>query len=67
MCRIGMAAIAGGVGHVLGAAADLLLPTLRPALASPAFVLQLGEPVMILWLLLAGARAKPDAAPAAPA
>jgi len=52
---IGVAAIAGGVGYVLGAAADLLLPTLRPALASPAFVLQLGEPVMILWLLLGGA------------
>ena len=51
----GAAAIAAGVGYVLGAASDLLVPALKPALALPAFVLQLGEPALILWLLLGGA------------
>ena len=51
----GAAAIAAGVGYVLGAASDLLVPALKPAFALPAFVLQLGEPALILWLLLGGA------------
>lgn len=51
----GWSVIAGGTGYLLGAAADLLVPALRSALATPAFLLQLGEPAMILWLLLGGA------------
>ncbi len=61
----GASVIAAGIGYGLGATADLLLPALQSTLAMPTFVLELGEPAMILWLVLAGARAKPNAAPAA--
>ena len=58
---------ARGTGYVLGAATDLVLPELRSVLATPSFVLQLGEPAMILWLLLGGATRgrAPAGAPAA--
>jgi hypothetical protein len=52
---IGWCAIAASVGYVLGAGADILAPGLQAAVATPAFVLELCEPVMILWLLLGGA------------
>lgn len=63
----GGSVIAAGTGYLLGALADLLAPSLQAALATPTLLLELGEPAMILWLLLAGARAKPNTAPAAPA
>ena len=52
---IGWCSIAASGGYVLGASADILVPGLQGMLAAPAFVLQLCEPVMILWLLLGGA------------
>ncbi|MFL6679571.1 MAG: DUF4386 domain-containing protein [Burkholderiaceae bacterium] len=52
---IGACAIAASGGYVLGAGADILVPGLQAAVATPAFVLQVCEPVMILWLLLGGA------------
>jgi hypothetical protein len=63
----GAAAIAGGMGYVLGAGADLLAPTLQPVLAAPALLLQLGEPAMILWLVLGGATRATHARADAPA
>ena len=44
--------VAAGMGCVPGALADLVAPELQSALATPSFLLQLGEPAMILWLLL---------------
>jgi len=63
----GWSVLAAGTGYVLAAATDLVLPELRSALATPSFVLQLGEPAMILWLLLGGATRgrAPAGAPAA--
>jgi hypothetical protein len=63
----GWSVLAAGAGYVLGAATDLVLPELRSVLATPSFVLQLGEPAMILWLLLGGATRgrAPTGAPAA--
>jgi hypothetical protein len=51
----GWSAMAAGIGYVLGATTDLLLPGLQAALATPTLLLELGEPAMILWLLLGGA------------
>ena len=51
---IGWCSIAASGGYVLGASADILAPGLQGTLAAPAFMLQLCEPVMILWLLLGG-------------
>jgi len=48
--------IAGGAGYLLDASFALLAPSLSESLGSSVVVLQLGEPVMILWLLVAGAR-----------
>jgi hypothetical protein len=63
----GWSAMAAGIGYVLGATSDLLVPALQSTLAMPAFALELGEPAMILWLLLGGATRgrAPAGAPAA--
>lgn len=61
---IGWCAIAASAGYVLGAGADILAPGLQAAVATPAFVLQVCEPVMILWLLLGGATRGRALAPA---
>ena len=53
---IGACAIAGGTGYLLDAGLNLLAPSLADSLGSGVVALQLGEPVMILWLLIAGAR-----------
>ena len=60
----GASVIAAGIGYVLGATTDLLLPSLQSTLAMPTFVLELGEPAMILWLLLGGATRGRAPAPA---
>jgi len=60
----GASVIAAGIGYVLGATTDLLLPALRSTLATPTFLLELGEPAMILWLLLGGATRGRAPAPA---
>jgi len=60
--------IAAGSGYLLGAVADLLVPTLRSTAALPALLLELGEPAMILWLVLGGAtRGRAPATAPAPA
>lgn len=53
----GWLVIASSLGYVLGSITSLLAPQLAPVLDTPVFVLQLGEPMMILWLALVGARA----------
>lgn len=58
----GWSTMAAGIGYLAGASTDLLVPALQPALAMPSFVLELGEPAMILWLLIGGAT--PARAPA---
>ena len=62
----GWAAIASSLGYVLGSFTSLIAPGLASTLATPVFVLELGEPMMILWLALVGARTAPRAV-AAPA
>ncbi len=60
--------MAAGVGYVLGSIVSLLLPGLSGALGDLTFVLLLGEPVLILWLVVFGARAakgSPNLAPSA--
>jgi hypothetical protein len=62
----GWSTMAAGIGYVVGASTDLLVPALQPVLAMPSFVLELGEPAMILWLLIGGAtRGRAPAAVAA--
>ena len=55
---IGACAIAGGIGYLVDAGLALLAPALSDHLGGGVVVLQLGEPVMILWLLIAGARSR---------
>jgi len=61
----GWLVIASSLGYVLGAFTSLIAPGLASVLATPVFVLQLGEPMMILWLVLVGARTRPAAAASA--
>lgn len=49
--------MAAAVGYLLGSVNSLLAPGLPDAVGSLTFVLELGEPVLILWLVLFGARA----------
>ncbi len=60
----GVSVIVAGTGYVLGAMTDLVAPQLQSALAMPAFVMELGEPAMILWLLPGGATRGRAPAPA---
>lgn len=61
----GWLVIASSVGYVLGSFTSLIAPGLASTFATPVFLLELGEPMMILWLVLVGARTKAAAAPAA--
>ena len=61
----GWLVIASGIGYVLGSFTSLIAPGLATAFGTPVFLLELGEPMMILWLVLVGARTKTPAAPAA--
>lgn len=47
---------AAGVGYLLGSVMSLLTPGMPSAVGDLVLVLQLGEPVLILWLVLFGAR-----------
>jgi hypothetical protein len=61
--------VAAGLGYLLGAIVSLLLPGLSGALGDLIFILMLGEPVLILWLVVFGARTvnRPDGAVPVPA
>jgi hypothetical protein len=61
----GWLVIASSLGYVLGSFTSLIAPGLASTFATPVFLLQLGEPMMILWLVLVGARTKPVTVPAA--
>ena len=61
----GWLVIASSLGYVLGAFTSLIAPGLAAPLGTFVFVLELGEPMMILWLVLVGARTKPLATPVA--
>ena len=61
----GWLVIASSLGYVLGSFTSLIAPGLAATLGTPVFVLELGEPMMILWLVLVGARTPPLATPAA--
>ena len=60
----GCSVIAAALGYVTGATTDLLLLALQSTFAMLTFVLELGEPAMILWLLLGGAARGRAPAPA---
>lgn len=47
---------AAGVGYLLGSVTSLLAPGLSNAVGDVVLVLQLGEPMLILWLVVFGAR-----------
>ena len=61
----GWLVIASSAGYVLGAFTALIAPDLAPTLGTPVFLLELGEPMMILWLVLVGARTPRASPPAA--
>ena len=61
----GWLVIASSLGYVLGSFTSLIAPGLAAPLATPVFVLELGEPMMILWLVLVGARTRPPTTSAA--
>ena len=61
----GWLVIASGIGYLMGSITALLVPALAGPLATPIFVLELGEPMMILWLVLVGARTNTRALPSA--
>ena len=64
----GASVIAAAAGYLTGALTDLVAPGLQSTLATPTFLLELGEPAMILWLLLGGAtRGRAPALARAPA
>jgi len=52
----GWLVIASGIGYLVGSFTALIAPQLADALGTPTFILLLGEPMMILWLALVGAR-----------
>ena len=60
----GALVIASAVGYLTGSFTSLIAPQFADALATPTFVLLLGEPLMILWLALAGATRGGVVAPA---
>jgi hypothetical protein len=55
----GWLVLAAGTGYLAGSIVALVAPALAHAAAVPTFLLELGEPSMILWLLLVGARVRP--------
>ena len=64
----GWLVIASGLGYLIGSFTALIAPGLVDALATPVFLLELGEPMMILWLVLVGAtRGQPHARAPLPA
>jgi hypothetical protein len=54
---VAVAVMAAGVGYLLGSVHSLLAPGLPDAVANMTFFLELGEPVLILWLVLFGVKA----------
>ncbi len=61
----GWLVIASSIGYVLGSFTSLIAPGLAAALSTPVFLLELGEPMMILWLVLVGARTATRSLPSA--
>jgi len=59
--------MAAGLGYLLGAVNSLLAPGLPDALGALTFILELGEPVLILWLVVFGAKAVAGPSNLAPA
>ncbi len=53
---LGASVMIAAAGYVLGAAVTLVFPQYARLLAGPAVMLELGEPPIILWLLIFGAR-----------
>jgi hypothetical protein len=51
-----VSACIGGLGYLVEAVGRLVAPALGSALGNGVVVLELGEPLMILWLLVGGAR-----------
>lgn len=53
---IGWLVIGAGCAYIAGSITALIVPALQDALSLPVLVVELGEPVMILWLVIFGAR-----------
>lgn len=60
---IGVLVIGSGIGYLVGAFAALVMPSWRDTIGDLPLWLGFGEPVLILWLLIVGARRR-GAAPA---
>jgi hypothetical protein len=56
---IGVVVIAAGVGYLVNAGVSLLVPSLQPVIGDLPMILAVGEPVLILWLVVFGARVAP--------
>lgn len=53
---VGVCVMASGVGYLVGAVASLLMPALKPIVGDLPLILGVGEPILILWLVVFGAR-----------
>jgi hypothetical protein len=58
---LGILVIVAGVGYLLGSFTSLILPHPVGILSDIAGILTLGEPPIILWLLIWGAKAQSSA------
>ncbi|HJW32875.1 MAG TPA: DUF4386 domain-containing protein, partial [Holophagaceae bacterium] len=52
---IGVLVIASGIGYLIGSTATLILPTWSGRVGMLTTLLEMGEPVLVLWLLIVGA------------
>ncbi|HJW33747.1 MAG TPA: hypothetical protein VJ505_10320, partial [Holophagaceae bacterium] len=48
---------ASGIGYLIGSTATLILPTWSGRVGMLTTLLEMGEPVLVLWLLIVGAKA----------
>src|SRR5262245_16565704 len=53
---LGLLLIVAGVGYLASAFASIVMPQLSPRVDRVALILEMGEPPIILWLLIRGAR-----------
>ena len=56
---LGVLVMLSGLGYLLDSFSYLVVPSLDDSIGNFSFLLELGEPVMILWLLIFGARTAP--------
>lgn len=56
---LGILVMIAGIGYLISSFSTLVIPQYQGVLGGVAFILELGEPPIIIWLLIWGARADP--------